>query len=71
MYGEYKMLGEKLVTSSPETYKTGPVTEDRPEHCYPKRAPSLLFIVWSTCWRHPLRSGSSRSSGSGLYPPSR
>ena len=43
MYGEDKMLNEKLVTSSPETYKTGPGTEDRPEHCCPMRALSLLF----------------------------
>jgi hypothetical protein len=44
MYGEYKMLNEKLVTSSPETYKTGPGTDDRPEHCCPMRALSLLFV---------------------------
>src|SRR5215208_3928842 len=35
MYEAYKMLGGKRVTSSPEIYKTGPGTEDRPEHCCP------------------------------------
>ena len=44
MYGEYKTLNEKLVTSSPETYKTGPGTDDRPEHCCPMRVLSLLYI---------------------------
>jgi hypothetical protein len=44
MYGEYKTLNEKLVTSSPDTYKNGPGAEDRPEHCCPMRALSLLSI---------------------------
>jgi hypothetical protein len=44
MHGAYKTLKEKLVTSSPETYKTGPGTEERPEHCCPMRALSLLFV---------------------------
>jgi hypothetical protein len=44
MYEAYKMLNEKLVTTSPETYKTGPVTEDWPEYRCPMRALSLFFI---------------------------
>ena len=56
MYEAYKMLNEKLVTSSPETYKTGPDTEDRPEHCSYASAQLALFL-WSACWRYPLKTG--------------
>jgi hypothetical protein len=56
MYEAYKMLNEKLVTTSPETYKTGPVTEDRPEHCSYANAQLALYRR-SACWRHPLKTG--------------
>jgi hypothetical protein len=56
MYEAYKMLNEKLVTTSPETYKTGPDTEDRPEHCSYANAQLALYL-WSAYWRHPLKTG--------------